>query len=110
MVQRLVAALVLTLVLAGCGGTDEERVGKSITKFATQLADGDPEKACKQPIISDKKACARDLGDRILALDAKSREALRDVKVTDIRVVGRVAESAVDGADTFFCGDLQLRK
>ena len=92
MVQRLAAAALLTLVVAGCGASDEQKVRKSVTKFAAAVADGNPGRACDLVVKSSKDACENTMTSTILDLDDQQREALHHLEILKVRVVGAVAQ------------------
>jgi hypothetical protein len=100
--------LFLALALSACGATDEEKIRSTIDKYGEALANGDPRKACQQVVGPDDNRCQAQFTVRILALDNSQRDALRDIKVDQIRIVGRVAE--VSAKDDLLPPNTRLRK
>src|SRR3954471_8608878 len=108
MVQRIAAAALLTLVVAGCGASDEEKVRTSVTKFAAAVADGNPGKACDLVVKSSQDACENRMTKTILDLGDDQREALHHLKITNVRIVGAVAEVQLSNGGKILGPSVQL--
>jgi hypothetical protein len=108
-VRRSTILLFLVLALAGCGATDEERIRDTIDRYGEAVADGNPKKVCDE-IIGKDGPCEAEFTQTILGLSEVERTAVRDIEVTDIRIVGRVAEVKLDTGVDAVPNEVRLRK
>lgn len=95
-VRRSTILFFCLVVLAGCGGTDMEQISSTIDKYAEAAAEGEPKRLCRLTVGKDDDVCESRATALILDLSDEERKQLAAVKVTDISIIGRVAEAELD--------------
>ena len=101
--------ILLVLLLAGCGASDEQRIRDTIDRYGEAIADGNPAKVCDE-LIGPDGPCEEQFTEQILLLSDKERAALRSLRVADVRIVGKVAEVTLKQDLDVIPDKMRLRK
>ena len=93
------------LALAGCGKSDRDRAADTVTAYLEAFATGDAEEACGKLTEQTKRVLVPQVGRRLGArgcdkaipalrarLTVPQADALKEAKVTSVRIRGRVAD------------------
>lgn len=110
-VGQLVVAVVCCLVLASCGGSEEDSAGEAAENYAEAFVDGDMERACELMTGESKRALlkvAMALGNNCEKLMQAYRDSLDkgelrefdDFEVVSVTVDGDSAQVKDNSGDT----------